>query len=226
MKENTQNQYEAGLGDGLLVALRLADDAGDIEEFKKKIKEDMRFREATGIRCGFSNEELNKVGESLKMILCQTMRVAIVASIADTYGFGKTRIQRCIDTFDKLCDYMDAGWLSWMDMINTIKGRFGWDLSIDSGPEILKHYERPLAEDMYEAADLIRDEEWMEVLNLAGFREGVDAEGHRCVFDKDEPLIEWDNEYQKIQAYDTICGMLFERSRRQKKARAGAKPAF
>ena len=215
MSEHTQKLYKAGLGEGLQVALRLAEDASDLEDLKKRIADEMRFREVTGIHCMFSNKELDKVGESLKIILCQTMRVAIVASIADTYGFGQTRIRRCIDNFDKLCDYMDAGWLSWMDMINAIKERFGWDLSIESGPEVLKHYYRPLAEDMYEDADLIEDAEWKNALQLAGLREGVDVDGNSCVFEKDEPLIEWENKYQKIQAYDIICGMIFERSRRQ-----------
>ena len=208
--EARNNLFSKGRDEGLEVALRIVQGGGTAKDIEKEI----RFREKTGISMGLSNEELNKACERIKELTCGTMKIAMAAAIADSYGFGTKRIQRALDNFDKLTEYLANGWTYWIDVVDELKARYHLDLSIEDGRETLRHYSRPESADLWEECDLVAKEPWEAILKQAGYTQGVSNAGYPCVFDGKIPLIEYRDKYEQVEAYAMIQGVLLERSKK------------
>lgn len=204
------NEFSRGRDEGLEIAIRIIEAGGTAEDLRAEI----RFRERSGISMGLSHKELDKASERIKLLTYGTMRIAMAASIADSYGFGAKRIQKALDCFSKLTEYMDSGWVYWLDMVEDLKVRYHLDLSLDGADECLRHYSRPEPEDLWEEPDLVRKEDWEAILELAGLQQGISKDGHPCVLAGGIPLIEYRDRYQQVDAYSMIQGILLERELR------------
>ena len=211
--EARNSLFAKGRDEGLEVALRLLEAGGDAESIRKEI----RFRKRTGISMGLSHEELEQASHRIKVLTVGTLKIAMAAAIADSYGFGSKRIRKALDAFDKLTEYMANGWLYWLDMVDELKARHHIDLSIEEGDMMLRHYSRPAPQDLWEEADLVAEADWKNILLEAGLSQGVSKDGHPCVFDGKVPLIEYKDGYEQVDAFCMIQGMLLERSRRAEK---------
>ena len=210
-KEAETTAFARGRDEGLDIAIRLLEGGGTIEDIRREVK----FRKAAGISMGLSHKELDKASERIKLLTYGTMRIAMAASIADAYGFGAKRIQKALDNFSKLVEYMDHGWVYWLDIVTELKARYRLDLEIDGGMEVLKHYSRPEPADVWEEPDLVLKEDWDDILQRAGMVQGTSKYGYPCVFYKGIALIEYQDRYQQVEAFSMIQGILLERELRE-----------
>lgn len=129
---NKMREYERGREDGLLLALKIAEQDG-IEGLRREIK----FRGATGIHTSLASKDLDKAADQIKRITRDCFIVLSVAALHDAFGFGQTRIQRFINKFNEGADYLDQGLATWQDYISEIKEQLNLTLDIHDG-------ERPL----------------------------------------------------------------------------------
>lgn len=217
--EARNNLFYKGRDEGLGIALRILEGGGDAESIRKEIM----FRERTGITIGLSNEELDKASRKVKALTVGTMKIAFAAAVSDSYGFGPKRLRKVLDSFEKLTEYMDNGWLYWLDMVEELKARYKIDLSIEEGETMLRHYSHPASDDLWEEPDLVRKPDWDCVLKETGFTEGVSKDGNPCIFDGPVPLLEYHDEYEKVDAFCMLQGVLLERERREKEEARAAK---
>ncbi len=220
---NTDKAYYGGWSDGFTAAVRIVENAETLEDVRKAIKDEMRFRELSGGISPIGHKELDRITDHMKRLTIQTLRITLVASVADSYGFGKKRIMRCLDNFNKLTCYLSNGWLTWLDLIEEIKKRFDWDLDIDEDSDMLAHYTRPAPEDMYTEADFISETNWQNLLELIGFTEKKEGDKMH-VFDGNTGVLYYSGPYQKIQAYDVVTGMLIEREHQAEQKGAAGQP--
>lgn len=202
-----QSQYEAGRLDGLDLALRIARESG-VEGLEKQVK----MRGAWGIHTHLAVKELDEATERIKQITIQTVQVAALSILHDTFGFGKVRCQRFMKSFDKLCVYLNRGWLYWYDLITEINNEIQLDLRTDIITETSMGttYAHPEPEDIYSENDLVVEEEWKAILKELGFSEEAetDEEGWNWIRDEEgKRFIRWKGQFNKIQVYDTLCGI-------------------
>lgn len=129
---NKMREYERGREDGLLLALKIVEQDG-IDGLRQEVK----FRGATGIHTSLASKDLDKASEQIKRITRECFIVLSVAALHDAFGFGQARVQRFIDTFNQGADYLDQGLATWQDYISEIKEQLNLTLDIHDG-------ERPL----------------------------------------------------------------------------------
>jgi len=197
--------YQAGREDGLDLALRIVKEGG-IEELEKEV----RFRGISGIHTGLMRKELDEATEKMKSITYQTLTVAWLSVLHDTFGFGQIRCQRAVDKLQKLTAYLDQGWLYWYDLIVELKEKL--KLTTIETDEITKDsmgriYRHPDPEDVYDEADLVNATEWKNQLLSLGFSEKSDGKTSWVLDENGKGLIHYEGEYGKIQAFDILYGM-------------------
>jgi len=114
--------------------------------------------------------------------------------------------------FSKLVDYMGNGWLYWNDLIKETKERLNLTIDVDAltVENLGKTYERPDPEDVYEEPDLVLPEAWQKILETLRFTERKGDDGTMEIFDEHgEPILNYENEFDKIGCYDILSGMVF-----------------
>ena len=142
-------EYSRGRMDGMALAERIVKDGG-LEALTK----DIQTRGRMQMNIGLSMKELDVASEHIKQVTIETLRIACVSILHDTFGFGQTRCQRFIDAFDKISSYLSNGWTTWMDLIESIKT----DLSLVmedkwlNDLEMTGKYAHPDPEDIYTEA--------------------------------------------------------------------------
>ena len=197
--------YQRGRDDGLDLALRIVKKDG-IEA----LQDEVRFRGITGINSGLTQKELGVVADQLKELTFQTMRVAFIAVLHDTYGFGQTRIQRAMDAFDKLTAYLGNGWLCWADLIEEIKERLKLTIDTDliNQATLGRAYARPDPEDIYDERDLVDPELWTDTLKKLKFVEVRNDKGEWDIFDEHgDWMATYENDIQQVRLYDMLLGV-------------------
>jgi len=199
-----KNDYQNGRLDGLLLGLKIAQ-AGGVEQLEKECK----VRGAWNFHTNLEMKELDKASESIKETTYQTVMIAAIASLHDTFGFGQVRCQRFMDAFNKLTQYLDMGWMYWFDVIQSIQSQIGLDIKFDQlEGRMGKAFAHPEPEDVYSEADLIDPRAWNQLLHELGFKE--DPVG--VILDEDgKRFISYDGQYNRIQVYDVLYGMTLAR---------------
>ena len=168
------------------------------------LKAERRFRGVTGLMTRMTASEIDERSDDIKHLLFGTLRIAFVSVLHDDFGFGKQRIQKFLYKCDKFAEYLDHGWISWIDVIESIKESTGVNLMIEDGDQHFYHWQRPEAQDMYSEADLIEKEAWTARIDFLGL---VD-DGKGEVKTKDGGWCwKYGNQYDKIQIYDELGGI-------------------
>lgn len=111
--------------EGMEFALRIAKEKG-IEGLEKEVK----WRNASGIGCRISREELNEAEDSMKLRTLDTVLALTSLTLRDEFDFGKQRIQRFVDRFQSKTDFIASGEVTWDDITDTIKDEVGIELGI------------------------------------------------------------------------------------------------
>ena len=203
--------YGAGRDDGLLKAYEIVKDGG-IEALKKELE----FRRITGIHTTYMNKELDKATAHLKEIIFQTIRVANISILHDTFGFGQVRCQRFLKAYDKLAVYLSNGWIYWIDIIEKIKKDL--KLTIETGAieraDMGGTYMHPEPQDIYSEKDLIDREEWKNALSRLNFRERKASEKTMEILDHNgEVAFTYEDMWEQIQLCDVLTGVWIAKER-------------
>ena len=195
-----ENEILRMRNEGLAIAYKIVRAEG-IEGLEREI----RLRGATQINTHMTATELDKVTEQVKRTLYQTLNVAFISILHDTFGFGQKRCQKAMDAFDKLVAYLDHGWAYWMDLVESLKRdlELSMDTSNISEERLGKVYAHPDPEDVYSETDLVDEAMWNEMLKALHFTEEdgkiIDHDGY--------VICEYDNQYDKIATYDFLSGI-------------------
>ena len=208
------NEYTVGRDDGLALAWKIVQEGG-IEALRKEI----RFRNITGIHTSFAAKEVDQFTQQIKSTMFETIQVALVAILHDNFGFGQKRCKKALRAFDKLAAYLSKGWIYWVDMIEEIKEQLHLDMkSIEmQHSDMGGKYSHPEPEDIYTEIDFVDTEDWKRLLRTIGFTEKKEQEGkerYTVLDEKKNPLFSYEGQYDKIQMFDFISGMLFEKNGR------------
>ena len=119
------DEYASGRADGLQMALRLVEESG-IDALKQEIK----FRNITGINTVMCKKETEKAVEQIKAMTCDTILALSVLTIRDEFDFGKQRCERYITRFNDKTECLLGDMLKWKDVLETVREEMGIDLSI------------------------------------------------------------------------------------------------
>ena len=205
--------YTAGRDDGLYMALKLVKDGG-----QKALEDEIRFRGITGIHTTLANKELDRQTAQVKKVMYETIVIAMLSVLHDTFGFGQIRCQKAINAFAKLTAYLEHGWLCWVDMIETIKQELGLEMVQDAlrRADMGGKYSHPDIKDIYDEPPLVVEEDWQKLLGLLGFSEKEVAKDLWELYDEHKkPLFRYEGQYDKVMMFDFLEGMLFEKNGRK-----------
>lgn len=199
-----QTDYQNGRMDGLLLALKIVKDGG-VEALEKECQ----LRGAWKIHTNLAMKELDKATEPMKDILYDTILIASLSALHDTFGFGRIRCQRYMDSFHKLIQYLKNGWLYWYDLIEELKERLNLELEF---PELTSDsmgrvYAYPEPEDVYMEQDLVVPEYWKGILKELNYSEIKDGKEWFILDENGKPLMCYQTKYDQIGVYDALTGI-------------------
>jgi len=199
-----RSDYDAGRLDGLSLGLRIAKEDG-IEALEKEC----RMRGAWKIHTALAAKEVDKATEQIKEICYQTMMVAWLSVLHDTFGFGQIRCQRAINAMNKLTAYLQHGWLYWYDLIETLTKDLNLTLEVDAltSDRMGRAYRHPEPDDIYTEADMVDEDYWKDILKRLRFSEQTDDSGTTILDENGKTLMNFDGQFGKVQAYDVLYGM-------------------
>lgn len=199
-----RSDYDAGRLDGLSLGLRIAKEDG-IEALEKEC----RMRGAWKIHTALAAKEVDKATEQIKEICYQTMMVAWLSVLHDTFGFGQIRCQRAINAMNKLTAYLQHGWLYWYDLIETLTKDLNLTLEVDAltSDRMGRAYRHPEPDDIYTEADMVDEDYWKDILKRLRFSEQTDDSGTAILDENGKTLMHFDGQFGKVQAYDVLYGM-------------------
>ena len=135
MKDKNMDYFRAGMDHAWDVIQK-----DGVEELEKEI----RFRNVTGINSRLRLREIDTGVQGIKNLSIKTVTALSVAVLYGEFGFGKKRIERFLDTFEKAVVDLSRGIVTWPDICENI--------------EKLTHVRVGLLEDLEKVSGLFDDE--------------------------------------------------------------------
>lgn len=117
------NDIQVARNEGLNLALQIVKEKG-IDGLKEEIK----FRNITGIHSPLTKADLEKLEVKFKKQVIIYYTSAAVYVLKEKFGFGKVRIKRFYDLFEDLCDSVMRKYLTLEDIIDYLKEECDIDL--------------------------------------------------------------------------------------------------
>ena len=117
--------YMNGQNAGIEYAARFAKEKG-IEALEQEAK----FRKKTVIPVQTERKLCDDAIERIKMNTIDTIRILSIAVLRDEFGFGKDRLRRFIDRFEKKTECLCEEYVNWEDLIENIKEETGLEENI------------------------------------------------------------------------------------------------
>lgn len=164
---------------------------------------EQRFRGLSGFHGRLTTTELDGYDSDIKNLIFAMLRISFVSVLYDEFGFRWKRLNRFLEAVDKIYEYTSNGWIYWIDMVEEIRQRIGFDLSIENGKTHMKTYDRPDNADIYEEPDLIVKGAWDKRLKSLGLMD----DGTQVSNPAGTMIWQYENEYDKIQIYDELGGI-------------------
>ena len=112
--------YMNGQNAGMEYACRIAKEKG-IDE----LVEECKFRKKTGIPVAVERKKCDEAIERIKMNTIDTIRILSFCVLRDEFGFGKDRLKRFAERFEKKTDCLVDEFVNWEDIIENIKEETG-----------------------------------------------------------------------------------------------------
>ena len=120
-----KDDYMRGRADGLNYALQIAEKKG-----LEGLREECRFRNATGIPQQIPREAFNEYEQRVKSCTIDTVMSMALIALVDAFGFGKKRLERFRDEFEHYCRQMVGEYVTWSDIVEALKEEKGIDMHI------------------------------------------------------------------------------------------------
>lgn len=106
--------------EGMAQAYRIAQTRG-IDGLKKEIE----IRKLTGIPVGISPSALEESVRRIKENTIDTVNILTAMTLHDEFGSGASRIERFRKRFDFKTECLMENYVTWLEMINTLKEETG-----------------------------------------------------------------------------------------------------
>lgn len=117
--------YMNGQNTGMEYACRIAKEKG-IES----LIEECKFRKKTSIPISVERKKCDEAIEHIKLNTIDTIRILALAVLRDEFGFGKDRLRRFAERFEKKTECLCEEYVNWEDIIENIKEETGIEESI------------------------------------------------------------------------------------------------
>jgi len=111
--------------EGMSYALQVAKEKGI-----DALEEDLKMRRALKVPVGVSRRAVNECIANIKNNAVDTVQILSAMCLRDEFDFGAKRIQRFRDRFDFKADCLFEQYVTWPDMIRTLKEELGIEYSI------------------------------------------------------------------------------------------------
>lgn len=117
---NKLMEYQRGLADGLLLALRIVKTDGVMG-----LEDEIKHRNITGVHPVMARKAFDQSLEVASDEITEAVIVLCVAALHDEFGFGRERCQRFIDKVETGSDFINDGLASMVDYIRSIEEQMG-----------------------------------------------------------------------------------------------------
>ena len=101
---------------GMERALRIVKNDG-VEELEKEV----HFRNATGIESRITAKEYNSGLDTVKAVTIDTVTTMALAVLYGEFGFGKQRLERFMETFERATIDLNDGLVTWPDICDNLE---------------------------------------------------------------------------------------------------------
>lgn len=121
-------QYNEGFCRGLKVAHKIAKEGG-IEAIEKEIL----YRGRIGNQMPVSNADLMRAAEKIEKNIMQTVTALMLLTLHDEFGFGRKRLEQCLDRFMFKTECMGdpENLFCWQDVHDILQEECGMDMEIN-----------------------------------------------------------------------------------------------
>ena len=120
-----RNDFMDGRNEGMLYAYNYAREHG-----LDALEDEIKLRRITNLPTKVSTKALNECVVNIKNNVTDTFVLLLVQTLQDEFGFGQKRLKRAIDRFEQKASCLGENYLTWQDMIDTIREELGFELSI------------------------------------------------------------------------------------------------
>lgn len=114
-----------GRNEGMLYAYNYAREHG-----LDALEDEIKLRRITNLPTKVSTKALNECVINIKNNVTDTFVLLLVQTLQDEFGFGPKRLKRAIDRFELKASCIGENYLTWQDMIDTIREELGFELGI------------------------------------------------------------------------------------------------
>jgi hypothetical protein len=101
---------------GMERALRIVKEDG-VEELEKEV----HFRNATGIESRITAKEYSAGLDTVKAVTIDTVTTMALAVLYGEFGFGKQRLERFMETFERATIDLNDGLVTWPDICDNLE---------------------------------------------------------------------------------------------------------
>lgn len=99
------------------------------------LKQDIEMRKATGIPVGVSPSAIDESIRRIKENAVDTVRILAAMTLRDRFDFGKTRLERFVESFNLKTECLEENYVTWEDMTKTLKEETGITFEIRKNEE-------------------------------------------------------------------------------------------
>lgn len=120
-------EYDRGRSHGLQLAMRIMQEEGN-EEGYKRLKKEVWDRGLMVLNTNLTLKEMDSGLEQMKKCMYETFLCQTLMVLHDEFGFGRQRCERFMQRWKLKTDSMAGGLVCWGDYVQCIKDELGIDV--------------------------------------------------------------------------------------------------
>ena len=121
----SRDKEEQARREGMAYALRVAKEKG-IEELEK----DLKMRNATKMPVAVQRKDVMSLIGELQENCYKTALLMMSFIVHDKFGFGRKRLNKLLEEFDKTAHDLAEGWMCWDDITEIMQEECGMTYSV------------------------------------------------------------------------------------------------
>ena len=127
MSNRKMQEYNRGRSQGLDMARRLLEDAGETKA-AALVVEEIRIRGKLPVQMAVTSNEINRGLEHIKLCMYETFLCQSLMVLHDQFGFGRKRCLDFMARWNLKTDCMSSRLVNWSDYIKAIKDELDIDV--------------------------------------------------------------------------------------------------
>lgn len=108
--------YRSGRSEGMNLAYRIAKDGGI-----KALENELKFREKTKINTSLAMKEIEEASKPLNGFINEVHILLWLSVLHDEFDFGKIRLNRAMDRFEKIHSAITDGYAGYCDYLELLQ---------------------------------------------------------------------------------------------------------